>query len=65
MWLNICAFPHILASPSSFMTLQPIPPKFPYIRGKFCFFQFVGPVLGLILRRSLWGTLRSATAMMM
>jgi hypothetical protein len=22
IWLNICAFPHILGSPSSYMTLQ-------------------------------------------
>ncbi len=24
-WLNICAFPHILGNPSSYMTLQPLP----------------------------------------
>jgi hypothetical protein len=35
--LNICGFPHILGSPSSYMTLQPLPSKFPYIRGKFSF----------------------------
>ncbi len=34
---NICAFPHILGSPSSYMTLQPILSKFPYIWGKFSF----------------------------
>ncbi len=28
---NICAFPHILGSPSSYMTLHPIPPEFSYI----------------------------------
>jgi hypothetical protein len=28
---NICAFPHILGSPSSYMTLHPIPSEFPYI----------------------------------
>jgi hypothetical protein len=27
----ICAFPHILGSPSSYMTLQRIPSEFPYI----------------------------------
>jgi hypothetical protein len=39
VWLNICAFPHIhvLGSPSSYMTLQPIPSEFPYISGKFRF----------------------------
>ena len=31
---NICAFPHILGSPSSYMTLHPIPSEFPYICGK-------------------------------
>jgi hypothetical protein len=30
-WLNICAFPHILGSPSSCMTLQLIPSEFPYL----------------------------------
>jgi hypothetical protein len=33
----ICAFPHILRSPSSYMTLPPPPSEFPYIRGKFHF----------------------------
>jgi hypothetical protein len=28
---NICAFPHILGSPSSYMTSHPIPSEFPYI----------------------------------
>ncbi len=28
---NICAFPHILGSPSSYMNLHPIPSEFPYI----------------------------------
>ncbi len=32
-----CVFPHILGSPSSYMTLHPIPFEFPYIRGKICF----------------------------
>ncbi len=27
---NICAFPHILGSPSSYMTLHPSPSEFPY-----------------------------------
>jgi hypothetical protein len=41
LWLNICAFPHILGSPSSFMTLQLLHSKFPYIWGKvdFLFYQ--------------------------
>ncbi len=34
---NICVFPHILGSPSSYMTFHPIPSEFPYIWGKFCF----------------------------
>ncbi len=32
-----CAFPHILGSHSSYMTLQPIPSGFPYLWGKFYF----------------------------
>ncbi len=36
---SICAFPHILGSPSSYTTLQPIPPEFPYIWGNFSFYQ--------------------------
>ncbi len=28
---NICAFPQILGTPSSYMTLHPIPPEFTYI----------------------------------
>ncbi len=32
---KICVFPHILGSPSSYMTLQLLPSKFPYIWGKF------------------------------
>ncbi len=31
MWGNICAFPHILGSPSSNMTLQLLHSEFPYI----------------------------------
>ncbi len=42
IWLNICAFPHILGSPSSYMTLQPIPSEFSYIWGKFSFFFISG-----------------------
>ncbi len=34
---NICAFPHILGSPSSYMTLQMLHSEFPYIWGKFDF----------------------------
>ncbi len=36
-WGNICAFPHILGSPSSYMTLQLLHSEFPYIWGKFSF----------------------------
>ncbi len=35
IWLNICAVPHILRSPSSYMTLQLLHSEFPFIRGKF------------------------------
>jgi hypothetical protein len=31
IWGNICAFPHILESPSSYMTLQLLHSEFPYI----------------------------------
>jgi hypothetical protein len=31
IWLNICAFPRILGSPSSYMTWHPIHSEFPYI----------------------------------
>jgi hypothetical protein len=34
---NIFAFPHILGSPSSYMTLQLLHSKFSYIEGKFYF----------------------------
>ncbi len=37
IWLKICVFPHILGSPSSKMTLQPLHSEFPYIWGKFYF----------------------------
>ncbi len=42
IWGNNCAFPHILGSPSSYMTLQLLHSEFPYIaRGKiwFSFYQ--------------------------
>jgi hypothetical protein len=35
IWGNICAFPHILGSPYSYMTLQLLHSEFPYILGKF------------------------------
>jgi hypothetical protein len=41
---NICAFPHILGRPSSYMTLHPIPSEF--IRGKFCFLFYQCTVRG-------------------
>ncbi len=34
-----CAFPHILGSPSSYRTLQLLHSQFPYIWGKFVFYQ--------------------------
>ncbi len=37
IWGNICAFPHILGSPSLNMTLQLLHYEFPYIWGKFDF----------------------------
>ncbi len=41
IWLNIYALSHLLGSPSSNMTLQPIPSEFTYIWGKilFLFYQ--------------------------
>ncbi len=42
------AFPHILGSPSSYMTLHPIPSEFPYIRGNF-FYQCIGDHAGNVL----------------
>jgi hypothetical protein len=41
IWLNICALPHVLGSPSSYMTLQLLHSEFPYIRGKFKFSFFI------------------------
>ncbi len=35
---TICAFPHILESPSSYRTLHPIPSEFPNIDENFVFF---------------------------
>ncbi len=37
IWGNICAFPHILGSPYSYVTLQLLHSEFPYIWGKFSF----------------------------
>ncbi len=37
MMKNICAFTHIIGSPSSYMTLHLIPSEFPYIWWKFSF----------------------------
>jgi hypothetical protein len=42
---NICAFPHILGSPSSYMTLHPIPFEFPYTVYKEYFVFFFISVL--------------------
>ncbi len=38
MWVNICAFSHILGSPSSYMNLQLLPSEFTLICEKFIFF---------------------------
>ncbi len=49
--IEICAFPHILGSPSSYMTLHPIPSEFPYTtvyEENFVFF-FIS-VLSFLLR---------------
>ncbi len=53
IWLNICAFPHILGILSKSMTLQPLPSEFPYIWGKFIFF-FISVVVRLGLRSLLY-----------
>ncbi len=37
IWGNICAFSHILGSPSSYMTLQLLHSEFPHIWGNFDF----------------------------
>jgi hypothetical protein len=37
IWGNICAFPHIIGSPSSYMTLQLLHSEFPFILRKFDF----------------------------
>ncbi len=37
IWGNICSFPHILGSHSSYMTLQLLHSEFPYMWGKFSF----------------------------
>ncbi len=39
IWGNICAFPHILGSSSSYMTVQLLYSEFPYIWGNFDFFS--------------------------
>ncbi len=44
-WINFFTFPHILGSPSSYMTLQPLPSEFPYIWGKFIFLFYQCGVL--------------------
>jgi hypothetical protein len=37
LFINGEKFPHTWGTPSSYMTLHPIPYEFSYIRGKFCF----------------------------
>ncbi len=41
IWLNICLFPHILGSPFSYITLQPLPSEFPYILYEENLFSFL------------------------
>ncbi len=52
MWGNICAFPHILGSPSSYMTLQLLHSEFPHIWGKLgiLFYQCVNRYKRLIAK---------------
>jgi hypothetical protein len=38
---TICAFPHILGSPSSYMTFHPIPSEFPYTYEENFVFVFI------------------------
>ncbi len=45
IWLNICAFPHILGSHSSFMTLQLLPSEFPYMHMRKTLFSFLSGYL--------------------
>ncbi len=56
IWLNNFAFPHILGSHSLYMTLQPLPYEFPYMRGK-CYFLFstvpLKRMLGFVKRRAM------------
>jgi hypothetical protein len=46
---NLCAFPHILGSPSSYMSLHPIPSEFPYIFGKLSFIFFICVAISKII----------------
>ncbi len=43
---NVCAFPHILESPSSYMTLHPIPSEFLTDEENFVFFFISAPFTG-------------------
>ncbi len=43
-YMTKCAFPHILGSPSSYMTLHPIHSEFPHIWGNIFFFFFISAV---------------------
>ncbi len=51
VWLNICAFPHILGSPFSYMTLQLLHSEFPYIWGKFHFLFYQCRSLPMLAER--------------
>ncbi len=55
IWLNICPFPHILGSPSSYMTLQLLHSEFPCIWGKFDFLFYQGHKLSSLPFSRRWG----------
>ncbi len=56
---NICAYPHILGNPSSYLTLHLIPSEFPYIWGKFCFLFYQCSNRDMAMRRIFWGFCRN------
>ncbi len=48
VWWNVCAFPHILGSPSSYMTLQLLHHELPFYMRKIWFSFFITVVLPTI-----------------
>ncbi len=59
IWGNICAFPHILGSPSSYMTLQLLHSEFPYYEENLIFFfisvkEVTGPRAKGLSRLWIW-----------